>query len=85
MKLRGTELKLAKAESLTLARAEEIAYLKVALEACEHKWYNKGFVDVENSMKPINRQAQRLSFGEGWLATLQAMGVPKDSPLRNPD
>ena len=30
-------------------------------------------------------QARRLKFEEGWLATLQAMEVPKDSPLRNPD
>ena len=30
-------------------------------------------------------QAWRLKFEEGWLATLQAMEVPKDSPLRNPD
>ena len=26
-----------------------------------------------------------LAFEEGWLATLQAMGVPEDSPLRNPN
>ena len=34
-------------------------------------------------MKPIVYQAQHYGFGEGWLATLQAMGVAKDSPLRN--
>ena len=28
---------------------------------------------------------QKYGFGEGWLATEMAMGVPKDSPLRNPD
>ena len=36
-------------------------------------------------MKPIICQAQRHGFGEGWLATLQAVGVPEDSPLRSPE
>nr|POE52878.1 hypothetical protein CFP56_73534 [Quercus suber] len=84
IKLGGTELKLAKAESLSLAQAEEVSILKATLEACENKWCNEGFADMENSVEPVICQAQRLSFGEGWLATLQAMGVPKDSPLRNP-
>ena len=83
MKLMGTKLKLA--ESLNLAQADEIANLKVALEACEKKWYNEGFANAENSVEPVIHKAQRLAFGEGWLATLQAMGVPKDYPLRNPD
>ena len=26
-----------------------------------------------------------LAFEEGWLAALQAIGVPEDSPLRNPN
>ena len=46
MKLRGTELKLAEVESLSLAQATEIAELKAALEACEDKWYNTGFADI---------------------------------------
>ena len=29
-------------------------------------------------------EAWKLGFEEGWLATLQALGVPEDSPLRNP-
>ena len=57
--------------------------LKVALEACETKWYNEGFADVENFVEPIVHLAQSHGFGEGWLVALQAMGVPKDSPLRN--
>ena len=85
MKLVGTKLKLAEAESLNLAQTNEIANLKVALEACEKKWYNEGITDAENSVEPVIHKAQRLAFGEGWLATLQAMRVPEDSPLRNPD
>lgn len=59
MKLGGTKLKLAEAERLNLAQADEIADLKAALEACEDKWYNAGFVDTENSMEPIVYQARR--------------------------
>ena len=64
VKLRGTELKLAKAESLNLAQVDEISDLKVALESCEEKWYNKGFVDTENSVEPIVYQAMRHGFGK---------------------
>ena len=65
--------------------AEELADLKATLEACENKWYNEGFADAENSVEPVVRQAQKLGFEEGWLAALKVMGVPEDSPLRNPD
>lgn len=83
-KLGAMELKLVEAASLNLAQANELANLKVALKACENKWYDEGFKDAENSVKPIVHQARSHGFGEGWLATIQAMGVPKDSPLRNP-
>ena len=29
-------------------------------------------------------QARKLGFEAGWFAALQALGVPEDSPLRNP-
>ena len=58
---------MAQAKSLNLAHTEEVAEQKTALEACENKWY----------------QAQVQGFEEGWLAALQALEVPKDSPLRN--
>ena len=70
VKLAGMELKLAKAESLNLTQANEIADLKAALEACEEKWYNEGFADAENSVEPIVYQARRHGFGEGWMAAL---------------
>ena len=57
VKLGGMELKLAEVESLNLAQADEITDLKTTLEACEEKWYNEGFADVENSIKPIVHQA----------------------------
>ena len=80
-----TKLKLEEAESLNLTQANEIADLKATLEACEEKWYNKGFADAENSVEPIVYQAQKHEFGEGWVAALQAIGVPDNSPLRKPN
>ena len=85
VKLRSAKLKLAEAKSLNLAQADEIADLKMTLDACEEKWYNEGFVDTENSAEPIVHQARHHVFREGWLAALQAMGVAEDSPLRNPE
>lgn len=72
-------------ENLNLTQVDVIADLKTALEACEEKLYNEGFVDAENSAEPIVYQARRHGFGEGWMAALQAMRVPDDSLLRNPD
>ena len=45
-RLGETELKLAEAVSLNTTQVEELADLKVALEACANKWYNEGFVDA---------------------------------------
>ena len=84
-KLGGVELKLAEAANLNLAQADEKANLRVALEACKNKWYNEGFADAENSVKLVICEAQKPKFKEGWLATLQALRLPEDSPLRNPN
>ena len=54
------------------------------MEACEEKWYNEGFADAENSAEPVVNQARRLGFETGWFTALQVLGVPKDSPLRDP-
>lgn len=83
IKLGGMELKLAEAESLNLAQANEIVELKATLEACEDKWYNAGFTDAENFVEQIIYQSQCHEFGEGWVAVLQVMGVPDDFPLKN--
>ena len=55
------------------------------LEACKTKWYDEGFADAENFVEPIVQQARFHGFEKGWLAAFQAMGVPEDSPLRNPE
>ena len=82
-RLEGVELKLVEATSLNLAQADQIADLKSALEACENKWYDEGFADAEKSVEPVVHQARLHGFGEGWLAALQVIGVPEDSPLRD--
>ena len=56
-KLGGIKLKLAQAESLTLAQVDEIADLKAAPDTAKDKGYNQGFADAENSMEPIVHQA----------------------------
>ena len=35
-------------------------------------------------MEPVVDQARKLGFEVGWFAALQALGVPEDSPLRDP-
>ena len=79
-----TDVKLAKAINLNTTQAEELADLRAALEACEEKWYNEGFADAENSVEPVVTQAWKIGFEAGWFNTLQALGVPEDSPLRDP-
>ena len=69
-----TELNLVQAESLNLAHAKEVANLKMALKACESKWYDEGFVDAEGFADVY--QAWVHGFKEGWMATFQALGVP---------
>ena len=42
-----------------------------------------GFADVENSNESIMLDSQRYRFGEGWMATVNALGLPKDSPFKD--
>ena len=85
VKIGETELKLAEAVSLNSSQVEELANLRAALEGCDSKWYNEGFADAENWVEPVINEAQKLAFKEGWFAALQAVGVPEDSPLKDPD
>lgn len=84
-KLEEVDLRLARAKSINSARDMEITELRAALEGSENKWYNAGFADAENSTKLIMFQSKRYGFGEGWMVAMLAIGVPKDSPFRNPD
>lgn len=52
------DLKLTEAASLNVTLAEEVTGLWVAWEACENKWYNEGFADIERGVEPIVREAR---------------------------
>ena len=62
----------------------ELAYLRAALEDCEEKWYNEGFTVAENSVEPVVNQARKMGFEARWFVALQDLGIPEDSPLRDP-
>lgn len=78
------ELRLAGAESKISTRDKEVANLKVALEVSEDKFYDIGFANAENSCELVMLQSRHYGFDEGWMAAVGAMGVPKDSPCRDP-
>ena len=55
--LEGVELKLAEANNLNLAQADQVADLKAAHEARENKWYDERFTDAKKSVEPVVHQA----------------------------
>ena len=83
-KLGEMKLKLPEAKSLISAIDKEVADLKAALEVSEDKFYDMGFADAENSCEPVVFQSRQYGFGEGWMVAVCTIGVPKDSPFRNP-
>ena len=83
MKQNEMDLKLVEAVSLNVALTKELVDLRAALEACENKWYDEGFVDIEDGVESVIKEARQLSFQEGWMAALHASGVPEDSHLRD--
>lgn len=65
--LEETKLRLASAKSLNSVKDKEIVELKTILEANEDKWYNAGFVDAENSAKPVmSNQGDMNLMRVGW-------------------
>ena len=84
MKQNEMDLKLVEAVSLNVALTKELVDLRAALEACENKWYDEGFADIEDGVESVIKEARQLSFQEGWMAALHASGVPEDSHLRDP-
>ena len=76
------ELSLAEVESLISARDKEVIDLKVALEENEDKFYDMGFADVESSSELVMFQSRLYGFGEGWMAAVNALGVPEKSHFR---
>lgn len=44
-----------------------------------------GFADAENSSEPIMLEPWRYRFREGWMVTVNALGLPEDSTFKDPD
>ena len=82
VKLGKMKLRLIEAESIISARDREVADLKVALEESNNKFYDMGFTDDENLSEPVMFQSRRYGFYEGWMAAMNAIGVPEESLLR---
>lgn len=76
------ELSLAEVESLISARDKEVIDLKVALEESEDKFYDMGFADAKSWSELVMFQSRRYGFGKGWMATVNALGIPEESPFR---
>ena len=74
-----SEGKLGEAE----IRLKEVADLKEAVAENEDKFYDMGFAEAENSSEPIMLESRQYRFGEEWMAAVNALGLPEDSPLRD--
>lgn len=84
-KLDDVDVKLAQVESIISDKDKEIADLKVTKAQREDKFYNMGFTDIENSIKPIMFKSRHYGFGEGCISTVNALDLPNDSPIRDPE
>lgn len=84
-KLGKAEVRLAQADNVISAKDKEVANLKEAVAESEDKFYNMGFADAENSSDPIMLESRLYGFGEGWMAAMNALGLPEDSSFKDPD
>lgn len=84
-KLGKTELKLAEIASLLSTLDKELTDLKRMAKARKQAYYNKGFKDTENSVRPVIFQARKFGFMEGWMAAVNVIGLPENSPFRSAD
>ena len=57
-------MKLAKAVSLVSTHDKELANLKETLKTCEQVYYNMGFKDAKNSVRPVIFLAQKFGFAK---------------------
>lgn len=84
-KLGKTELKLAEIASLLSTQDKELTDLKSMAKARKQAYYNKGFKDTKNSVGLVIFQAQKFRFMEGWMAAVNVVGLPENSPFRSAD
>lgn len=53
------------------------------MKTCKQVFYNMGFKDAKNLVGAVVFQAQRFRFLEGWLAVVNAIGLPKSSTFKD--
>ena len=69
-KLDDVDVKLTQVESIISNKDKEIVDLKVTKAQREDKFYNMGFTDIENSIKPIMFKSRHYGFGDGCVYLL---------------
>ena len=82
---REAEVKLVEAASLVSTCDKELADLKETMKTCEQVFYNMGFKDAKNSAGVVILQDRKFGFAKGWMAAVNAIGLPDTSPFRNAD
>ena len=80
-----SKVKLVEAASLASAYDKELVDLKETMKTCEQVSYNMGFKDAKNLTGAVIFQARKFGFAKGWMATVNAIGLPKTSLSRNVD
>lgn len=79
-------LEIAKQKANLLSTQDKGFYdYKGREKAQKQSYYDKGFRHVENSTGPVIFQARKFGFMECWMAAMNAIGLPADSPFRNTD
>ena len=48
-------------------------------------YYNRGFKHTEDLVGLVIFQARKFGFMEGWMAAVNAIGLPKNSPFKKAD
>lgn len=77
------EIKLPEAASIVSARDKVLVNLKETMKTCEQVFYNMGFKDIENLVGAVVFQVRRFGFSKGWMAAMNAIGLPKSFALRD--
>ena len=75
-----SDTKLAQALSLVTAKSAEMKTTKTQHTVVEWKFYDMGFLDAKNLVNNVVREAWLGSFTDGWVATLDLLNVPLNSP-----
>ena len=75
-----SDTKLAQALSLAIAKSAEMKTMKTQHTVVEWKFYDMGFLDAKNLVNNVVREARLGSFMDRWVAILDLLNVPLNSP-----